>query len=145
VRLPPATAFVVAALLLAPAGATARAKHRPQVVAAAVAQAVVVAGQDATLSIHARDSDAPVYGYSIAALGGSSQGASACAVRRRNGKTVDATGRRPGTTEVFSGAFRFDTPGRYALVVRAISGGCLPAQRGETSAPFVVWVDVVPA
>jgi hypothetical protein len=145
VRFPPATALVVAALLLVPAGAAARAKHRPQVVAAAVASARVVAGQDARLSIHARDSDTPVYGYSVNALGGSGEGASACSVRRRDGKIIDATGRKPGTTEVFTGRFRFDAPGRHAVVVRAIAGGCLPGQRGETSAPFVVWVDVLPA
>jgi hypothetical protein len=145
VRFPPATALVLAALLLVPAGAAARTKNRPQVISAAVASATVRAGQDAEVSIHARDRDTPVYGFSINALGGSGHGSSACAVQKRRGRIVDATGRKPGTTEVFTGRFRFDTPGRHAVVVRAVAGGCIPGQRGETSAPFVVWVDVLPA
>jgi hypothetical protein len=145
VRFPPATALVLTALLLLPAAAGARTRHRPKVLAAAVTSTTVTAGADGALSIRARDHDAPVYGYSVQALGGSAMGLSACSVQVRHGRAVDTTGRKAGTIEAFTARFRFDTPGRHALVVRVNSGGCVPGQRGEVSAPFLVWVDVLPA
>jgi hypothetical protein len=145
VRFPPATALVLAALLLLPAGAAARTKNRPQILTASVTPMTVIAGVPARLDLTARDRDGLIYGLSVQAIGGYGMGVSGCAVQKRNGKFRDPDGRRRGAVTALGAMFTFPNPGRQAVVARVNSGGCLPGDPGEVSAPLVVWVDVLPA